>query len=133
MSLSEWFAAYKWWVAIASLVVFFASIWVLKVLIVRMSADYFMRGKKSAFAESHPAVRVIGVGLKNILGLLLLAISILMLFVPGQGLLTMLFGLSLMDFPGKRALEVRLVRLPKVHRAINWIRRKNSREPLQIP
>ena len=32
--------------------------------------------------------------------------------VPGQGLLTMLIGLTLLSFPGKRRLERRFVRMP---------------------
>ena len=59
--------------------------------------------------------------------------GVAMLFIPGQGLLTMLLGLALIDFPGKRAMEIKLLRRPKINRAINWVRRKYGREPLQVP
>ena len=71
-----------------------------------------------------------GLVLKNALGLLLLACGIVMLVIPGQGLLTMLIGLMLMDFPGKRRLEARLVAVPSVRRSINWLRERAHRAPL---
>ena len=59
--------------------------------------------------------------------------GIALLALPGQGLLTILIGLALMNFPGKRALELWLIRLPMVLRAVNWIRKRGGREPLQVP
>jgi hypothetical protein len=53
-----------------------------------------------------------------------------MLFIPGQGLLTMLLGIVCLDFPGKRALERRIVAHPPVFRALNWIRAKQGELPL---
>ena len=50
--------------------------------------------------------------------------------VPGQGLLTMLVGLVLLDIPGKRRLELKLVSRPRVVRAINRLRKRFSRPPL---
>ena len=61
--------------------------------------------------------------------LLLVAAGLAMLFLPGQGLLTVLIGVCVMDFPGKRGLLQRLVRGPKVQGALNWIRRKRGKEP----
>ena len=56
-----------------------------------------------------------------------------MLFIPGQGLLTILMGLALLDFPGKRAAELRLIRYAPVNKSIDWIRRKSNKPPLRIP
>ena len=69
---------------------------------------------------------------KNALGLLFLAFGVVMLAVPGQGLLTILIGLSLLDFPGKHGLERWLIARPSIHRATSWIRRKSGREPFQL-
>ena len=68
----------------------------------------------------------LGISTQN---LLLVAAGLAMLFLPGQGLLTVLIGVSVMDFPGKRGLLQRLVRGPKVQRTLNWIRRKRGKEP----
>jgi hypothetical protein len=56
-----------------------------------------------------------------------------MLFLPGQGVITMLIGVMLLNFPGKFALERAIVRRRPVHRTINWMRAKANRRPLQIP
>jgi hypothetical protein len=59
--------------------------------------------------------------------------GLLMLVTPGQGVLTILVGVTLLDFPGKRALELWIVRQPAVLRVTNWMRAKAHREPLQLP
>ena len=50
--------------------------------------------------------------------------------VPGPGFLTVLFGIALLDFPGKRWLEYKIVSRPRVYRAINALRQKFDRPPL---
>ena len=70
---------------------------------------------------------------KNVLGVVLLLAGILMMVLPGQGIITILVALSLLDFPGRRQLETRLVRQPKVRQAINWIRARAGRPPIQPP
>ncbi|WP_447980744.1 hypothetical protein [Candidatus Nitrospira bockiana] len=56
-----------------------------------------------------------------------------MLVLPGQGVLAILVGLTLLDFPGKRQLQSRLVRQRKVLESLNGIRRKFHRPPLLPP
>ena len=70
--------------------------------------------------------------LKNLVGGILLLGGIAMLVLPGQGLLTMLIGVSLMDFPGKRAIERKLVSRPLILQAINRVRQRFDRPPLLI-
>jgi hypothetical protein len=55
-----------------------------------------------------------------------------MLFIPGQGLLTMLIGLMLIWFPGKYRLEKRIIHRPGVLKGINWLRKKRGNLPLRI-
>ena len=59
--------------------------------------------------------------------------GILMIFMPGQGLLTILMGLALLNFPGKRSAELALARYPPVRKALDWIRQKANKPPFQIP
>lgn len=68
--------------------------------------------------------------LKNVAGLVMVIIGIVMLIGPGQGILSILTGLILMDIPGKRPLEARIVRRPAVLAAVNKLRAKYDREPL---
>lgn len=68
---------------------------------------------------------------RNVVGVLLLMAGILMLVLPGQGLLTMLVGLTLVDFPGKRRFVRRLLMRRRVLRVINGLRRRFGIEPLR--
>jgi UPF0716 family protein affecting phage T7 exclusion len=69
---------------------------------------------------------------RNVFGSLLLVVGVLMLVLPGQGLLTILIGLTLLDFPGKRRFVRRLLMRPQVLRVINAIRRRFGVAPLQV-
>ncbi len=123
------------WLAVASVATLLISLLVLPVVVVKMRADYFLpnRDEERSIAHQRPAVRWVGVILKNLFGGLLFIAGVLMLALPGQGLLCILMGLMLMDFPGKQRLEIWIVRLPAVRRALNWIRKKGHRPPLEIP
>ena len=55
-----------------------------------------------------------------------------MLALPGQGVLTILAGLALLDFPGKRALELKILKRPSILGAVNWLRERRGREPLRF-
>jgi hypothetical protein len=56
-----------------------------------------------------------------------------MIFTPGPGIIGLLAGITLMDVPGKRALERRLIALPKVLTVINRLRQRHGRPPLLAP
>ena len=56
-----------------------------------------------------------------------------MLALPGQGLLTIFMGLMLMNFPGKRSLELRIIRIPSILKSVNWMRAKADHPPLNLP
>ena len=70
--------------------------------------------------------------IKNAVGIVFLLAGIAMLFLPGQGLLTMLIGISLMDFPRKRQLEAKMVGQPTLLGVINNMRRKFDKPPLTL-
>jgi hypothetical protein len=111
----------------------FASIAVAAALVVSLPPTYFLEGTTQGGWREHSlvvrwAVRM----LKNVLGALLVIAGTLMLFTPGQGVLTILLGLLLLDLPGKRALERKLVSLPRVHLALNRLRARFGRPPLVL-
>jgi len=135
--MSAWVGTYQplaWWLAGFSAVTFVASLIAMPFLIVNMPADYFVRPAPTtgSWQTRHPAVRAILLVLKNLLGAALVVAGIIMLFLPGQGILSILIGLSLLDLPGKRRLERRLVGRPAILRAINAIRAKAHRPPLRM-
>ena len=119
----------------ASLILFFGSLILMPVLIARMRADYFVTPDpdRDSWLGRHPAARTTARVLKNSGGVVLLIAGLAMMVLPGQGIITLLVALSLLDFPGKRQLELRLVRQPQVRGAINWIRGRAGRRPIQIP
>lgn len=118
-----------------SIVMFFGTLALAPVVIVRMSADYFLEERVPAtmIAHRHPILRAIGLAAKNIAGALLFLVGLALIPLPGQGLLTILLALTLMDVPGKRAFELRLIRLPGVLKIINKLRARRHRPPLQLP
>jgi amino acid transporter len=67
---------------------------------------------------------------KNLLGILLVVIGVVMLVAPGQGLLTILLGILLMDLPGKHHLVRKLVAWPTVLPAINRLRARFDKPPM---
>jgi amino acid transporter len=123
------------WLGILSLVTFVASLLLIPYLCVRMGDDYFMpqRDKDETLAGRHPVIRWAGLILKNLIGVLLIASGIAMLFLPGQGLLTIIIGVMALNFPGKRKLELWMIRLPGVLRAINAMRARAKHPPLELP
>lgn len=123
------------WLSIFSVVTFVGSLIAIPIICVRMGEDYFMphRDQQQTLAGRHPVLRITGLILKNVLGVLVFLSGIAMLVLPGQGLLTMIIGIMMLDFPGKRALELRLIRLPGVLRVINSLRARAHHGPLQLP
>jgi hypothetical protein len=118
---------------VLSIVCFVISLIAIPILLVRLPPHYFdERHPRTWMAAHHPVLRIIGLVLKNVAGMAFLFAGFLMLFLPGQGLLTMLIGVSLMDFPGKRTLERKIVGQPAVLRTINLLREKFNRPPLTV-
>lgn len=124
-----------WWTGGASLAIIVVSALAVPVLIRRMPYDYFLEDSSRSrwMRRRHPAIRLTLLVLKNLLGAVLLAGGVIMLFTPGQGLLTIVVGLFLLNFPGKRRFETWLVSRPPIHRAIGWMRRRAGQRPLELP
>ncbi len=93
------------WICLLSLLIFLGSLVLVWQLILRLPVDYLHRERHAAsFATRHPLVRAALIVVKNICGLVLVAAGGVMLVTPGQGVLCMLLGLTLLDFPGRHRL-----------------------------
>ena len=104
-------------------------------VIIRIPADYFVGEKPPlAWRRQHPIIRWPLILFKNLLGLILIGLGVIMSFpgVPGQGLLTVFIGIMLVDFPGKRSCEKWCLSRRGILKAINKIRAKYKREPLLL-
>jgi hypothetical protein len=100
---------------------------------VRLPADYFdLRVPRKFLAHANPALRSVAVVLKNIIGFILLLAGIAMLVLPGQGVLTILIGVSLMDFPRKRDLEAWLIGERHVFSGVNRVRARFGKPPFVL-
>jgi hypothetical protein len=123
------------WLLLGSLAIFLMSVIALPAVLIFLPPDYFVRDHNPTRSplRHHPVLRALLLVVKNLAGLLLFAAGLLMLFTPGQGILGMLAGLWLMDFPGKRSLERRMVSRPMVFKALNRLRRQFGRPPLERP
>lgn len=121
--------------ALLFLITFSISLIIVSVIMVKIPADYFKKGRpRKLWADQPKAVRYLGIFAKNLLGVVLVILGILMSLpgVPGQGILTILLGVMLLDFPGKQNLEYRLVSRPKVLSTINNLRHKFDKPKLQL-
>lgn len=103
-------------------------------VLVALPVDYFREGAAPAKWPRSPALRWLWRIAKNVLGVALIALGVLMSVpgVPGQGLLTMVIGLILLDFPGKRGIERRIIARPRVLGAINRVRARFHRPPMEL-
>ena len=114
---------------------FVATLVAIPLIVVRIPADYFTRDDAAVtpWLDRHPSIRLALVLSKNLLGVVLVLAGIAMLVLPGQGILTILFGIMLLDLPWKRDVELWLVQRRGVSKAINWLRKKYDRPPLEMP
>lgn len=121
-----------WWLAAGSVIFFLISLLFVPIILIRLPVDYFSHDKKfrSPWARGHPLIHVPLLLIKNVLGTLLIIGGIFMLALPGQGILTILVGLVLLDFPGKYQAERWVVERKYILRSINWIRAKYKQPAL---
>lgn len=112
------------------------SLAVVAIVLLRLPEDYLQAAEDAPFWPGRPAwLRAVGRLFKNALGVLLVAAGAVMAIpgVPGQGVLTIMIGIMLLDLPGKRRLERRIVGRPRVLAAINRFRVRFGRPPLIAP
>jgi len=137
---SEWFATVADWtrqnerllgtLAIASFVMFVGSLLATPWLVSRIPEGYFV-GEHGKWSGGW--VGMLAHVVKNVAGAILVAAGIGMLLLPGQGILTILMGVLLLDFPGKRRFELWILKRPRVVRTVNWMRGKFDQPPLILP
>jgi hypothetical protein len=101
-------------------------------LAVWLPADTFVRERSAP--PRHAVVRLVARVCKNLVGWVVLLLGIVMALplVPGPGLVFILIGVSLADFPKKRRLEERLLGYPPVLQAVNRMRQRFGRAPVQV-
>jgi hypothetical protein len=121
-----------WWLAAASLAAFIGTLIAVPWWLARIPSDYFTRRgqQRRAVKVRHPVLHTMELIMKNLLGLVFLLAGVAMLFLPGQGILTILVGIIFLNFPGKSRLERWAVSRGVVLRSINWLRQRKGSPPL---
>lgn len=112
-------------IVIVSVAMFVGTIALIPWLVRRMPEDYFVRAP-----PKHSLAVKVG---RNVLGLLLIAAGAAMLVLPGQGVLTILIGLSILDLPVKHRIMRRILLRPGVRRAVEALRSRAGKPPLVLP
>ena len=100
------------------------------VVAVVLPEDYFVKPPEHRHGKSL-ANKV----LKNMVGVVAILAGVVMSLplVPGPGIILLLVGLSMTDFPGKRKVEVKLLRFPGLLTQLNKLREKFGRPALRLP
>jgi archaellum biogenesis protein FlaJ (TadC family) len=133
----EWIlsqATNLWWLLGISTFAFIATLIAVPAFVIRIPSNYFSRSTRptTELERQHPRMRALGVGVKNIVGLILILMGIVMLIIPGQGFLTITIGFMLIDFPGKYRLERWLVSRRQIMTAMNMLRDRAGKKPLDL-
>lgn len=108
-----------------------ASYGLIVIGMIKIPADYFSSTYvREINKDNHFSIRWTAFIVKNIVGFLMIIAGVIMIFTPGPGVPTILLGLILMDIPGKRPLEAKLIQRPMVLSAVNDLRAKYNKPPL---
>ena len=137
--LSDMYSGLTWQRALFGVVLFLitftGSLGLVSLILIKLPADYFCSHyDRQIWSGRAPALRITAAVGKNILGIMLIMIGIVMSLpgVPGQGLLTVLLGLMLVDFPGKDRLERKLLHRPAIRNSIDKLRARFGKPPLVL-
>ena len=136
--LSEWFRNYEmliWWSGAASLLMFLGSLCAIPFILIKIPADYFssLERKSRMDIRRLSLPRLIGIVFKNVIGVAFIIAGLIMLLIPGQGILTIIVGISLVNFPGKYRLVRKIICNKTVLDTINRLRAKADKPPIEVP
>jgi hypothetical protein len=119
------------WGMLFTVITIIASYGLIVIGMIKIPADYFSSTYvREINKDTHFSLRWAAFIIKNIIGFILIIAGVIMIFTPGPGVPTILLGLIMMDIPGKRPLEAKLIQRPMVLSAVNDLRAKYNKPPL---
>ena len=121
------------WIGLVSVLLFFLSLFILRCVIVRLPDDYFVIDSPASNKHSGNLIDLALRVAKNLFGFLLIICGIILLFIPGQGLVTIVLGAWIIDLPWIIKIKRKFVYSRLVKRALNWIRSKNGVSLFKFP
>lgn len=127
--MPDWMSGWNMvWIGSAWLVIVAGVCVAVPLLLVRLPPDYFA-DKKRPPDQASIGWRIA----RNVIGVVLLIVGLGLVVLPGPGLLCVLVGVMLVDFPGKHRVERAILSRKPVLAAANWVREKAGKQPLTIP
>ncbi|REK12895.1 MAG: hypothetical protein DWQ37_09710 [Planctomycetota bacterium] len=117
-----------------SVVVAVASLWIGHYFLTTIRPDYFAEPHKpfQRWYRERPVLwwtLMIG---KNVFGVLFILAGLIMFFTPGQGVLTLILGMALVDVPGKQRVMRAIIQRPTVLNVVNRLRDRAGKPPLDF-
>lgn len=134
MTLTDWLSQHALLLGLltaASMVLLLASIVATPWIVAQLPKDYLLQRDNTT--PRHPVLRLIIDALRTLIGATLIVSGLVMLVIPGPGIITILIGLSIARFPGKRRLLHHIASRESVFSSLNWMRRRHGRPPLLHP
>lgn len=127
-TVESWFdhPALLWGLGGFSVVAVVGSIVLVPRYLAKLPPDFLKAGDRQQHSVAWRVAR-------NVLGVLLVLMGVAMLLLPGQGLITLMVGVLLVDFPGKQRLVRGILGRPKILKAVNKMRAKRDSPPLEAP
>lgn len=139
LGVTDWLPELTWGnVGLGALIVvvtFVVATGVVSFVVVKLPATYFHPGHdREILKDKSPAIRWAGIIGKNLAGVILIGLGVVLSLpgIPGPGLVTILFGVMLVDFPGRRWLEHKIVSRPAVQQTINNLRKRFGKKPIEL-
>ena len=118
------------WLVTFSLIAFVFSVFGVSIVLLRLPVDYLSNPAPPKSPQSNWKHLLSKIG-RNIFGFIFLLVGTVMLLTPGQGILSIVVGLMLLDFPGKLILVRKILTKPRIFRTINRMRTTAKRPPLE--
>ena len=139
--MDDLFATIQQWIpvdvliglTVASAIGFVGSLIAIPLILVRLPADYFdTRTPRHWMKDHHPVLRLSGLVVKNVVGIVFLLAGFAMLFLAGTGRAHDVDRDLAHGFSRKRQLEAKMVGQPTLLGVINSMRRKFDKPPLTL-
>jgi len=121
-------------IVILSVLFWIGTLIAVPVILVWLPTDFLTAdGSKGLIRRRQSAWRYPYWIVKNLIGGLFIIAGIAMLVLPGQGILTIVLGMALVNFPGKRKAILKVFGNRRIFNAINRLRARAGKPALDHP
>ncbi len=128
------------WVSTASFFLLCLTVFTTPWLVAQLPQDYFLSKAASSLTTNKPAGEFTAVSLcrgiikfaRNVLGVSIIGLGLILMLTPGPGLVTLVLGFSLCEFSCKQRLLGQWINHPTVFLALNWMRLRHGK-PAFLP